>query len=194
MFSKTCGHAIPSLRTDLSGVACTVCFGLLFRLSALCDYALLPRQQEPTELTSMQTQKHLDKFSILRLIQKFASFQPLSDIITLALLRPIWGCSSPDEMRNVARPAQRCDWHVCYRRCLLCHCRRSTRSHLPPTLAVACSASASVMRTKSTFRSFVQTWLASCHVCLLPYCTYSLPVRTCFYLGKMAVHRSMRRG
>jgi hypothetical protein len=50
-----------------------------------------------------------DKLTIVTLIEKVASFGPLSgDSITLALLRLMWGCSgSSEEMRNVAPRALR---------------------------------------------------------------------------------------
>jgi hypothetical protein len=108
IIQQTCEYISQLLRTPLSGAVYESFASASFAdLAALCDYALLPSQPEPSELPEVKVIEYHDKLAIVQLIEKVASFQPLSgDCMTLALLRLIWGCSSSEEIRDIAQPAR----------------------------------------------------------------------------------------
>ena len=73
----------------------------------MCDLALLPSQQLAQLPLIKTTINSHDKLTIVELIEKVASLGPLSgDSLTLALLRLIWGCSSHEEMHDIAPRAK----------------------------------------------------------------------------------------
>jgi hypothetical protein len=77
-------------------------------LAALCDFSLLPSQQDSIHIPSVEAMMLHDKFAVLELIREVASFGSISsDSMTIALLRLIWGCSSYEEINDIAPPAQR---------------------------------------------------------------------------------------
>ena len=108
IIQETCGFVSQLLRTPLSDVLLATFASASFEdLAALCDLALLPSQQVAQLPLIKTTINSHDKLAIVELIEKVASLGPLSgDGVTLALLRLIWGCSSHEEMHDIAPRAK----------------------------------------------------------------------------------------
>jgi hypothetical protein len=108
IIQEACSFVSELLHNPLSNVVYATFASALFAdLAAMCDFAMIPSQQDTEEPSLFKKIGYDDKLAIVNLIEEVASFGPLiGDNITLALLRLTWGSFSYEEMHGIAPCAQ----------------------------------------------------------------------------------------